>query len=292
VRQAVAAPLTQTQAIQQPEAAETQFEQPIRLAEATRRFLRPLVGVDPESVRVYRGALADRVTSDQAADAATSGDTILLAVGNQDETAPQTLGLLAHELTHVARQRTPRFVPPIVRGRVGETADEEVLAQVVESQARSAARAANPASPAPYRLGEALPSGPAGGRPIEQPSGQPDDPAQDPAAWSGLPAPWQPLPGWVTSAWTETAGADRPAAHGSTATSAGESAAGSATAGAASPAFQLAEHDRSIESAAPAAAPASAAPAAAPVPMDMDALAKQVYAVLKQRLAAERRRLG
>jgi hypothetical protein len=280
------------QATQQPKALRSRPEQPVQLAESTRRFLRPLVGVDPESVRIYRGELADQVTREQAADAATAGDAILLAPGNHDETAPQTLGLLAHELTHVARQRTRRFVPPIVRGRVGETADEEVIARAVESQARSAAHAADPVSRASQNLGEAPHSDLAGSTPGRLPSQQPASPAQDPGGvWSGLPAPWQPLPGWVTSAWGESAGLDQAAGHNSTATSASQSAASNAAADAATPAFQLAEQDRSIENSAPAA-PASAAPAAAPAPMDMDALAKQVYAALKQRLAAERRRLG
>ena len=55
---------------------------------------------------------------------------------------------------------------------------------------------------------------------------------------------------------------------------------------------QAAEKNRSLPQ--PAPAPSSAAPAAQraePEP-DLDALAKQVYDVLKRRLAAERRRLG
>jgi hypothetical protein len=53
---------------------------------------------------------------------------------------------------------------------------------------------------------------------------------------------------------------------------------------------QLAETARSLDDDVPQPAPA-AAPGAAPTP-DLDALARQVYTVLKQRLAAERRRLG
>jgi hypothetical protein len=239
-------------------------------------------------VRVYRGSLAEQITRNQAADAATTGDAILLAPGHHDETAPQTLGVLAHELTHVARQRTPRFVPPVVRGRVGETADEEPLAEAVEAHTRSAARAAGPAQPAPAAPGAPPIAQPANGRLGEPPTASAAS-AQNPDSWNGLPAPWEPLPNWVASAWVEPAGAEQAAPPSPTAASAASSAGGGDTATA--PAFQLAEQDRSIEST-PAAAPASAAPAAGPVPPDLDALAKQVYAVLKQRLAAERRRLG
>jgi hypothetical protein len=41
-----------------------------------------------------------------------------------DERAPRTLGLLAHELTHVAQRRSARFVPPVIRDAAEGTAVE------------------------------------------------------------------------------------------------------------------------------------------------------------------------
>ncbi len=84
---------------------------PTSLPDTTRRFLRPLVGIDPAQVRFYHGAEADQTTSAHGADALTSGDAVVLSAGHMDE-SPETLGLLAHELTHVARQHVTRFVPP------------------------------------------------------------------------------------------------------------------------------------------------------------------------------------
>jgi hypothetical protein len=49
--------------------------------------------------------------------------------------------------------------------------------------------------------------------------------------------------------------------------------------------------DREVEETAPAASPAPAQGPESPAP-DLDALARQVYDVLKRRLAAERRREG
>jgi hypothetical protein len=54
-------------------------------------------------------------------------------------------------------------------------------------------------------------------------------------------------------------------------------------------AAQFAETSRSLE--APAAPPTAAANTQQPAPPDLDALAHQVYSILKRRLSAERRRL-
>src|SRR5262249_25131628 len=70
----------------------------------------------PATVRVYRGARADEVTSALGADAITVGDEVAIATGHAED-APEALGLLAHELTHVARARERGFVPPVVRPR-------------------------------------------------------------------------------------------------------------------------------------------------------------------------------
>ncbi len=107
-----------------------------------------------------------------------------------------------------------------------------------------------------------------------------------PVGWNGLPAPWQPLPTWL----------DTPVAPEATATPtaamrpATPASAASAMA-AAAPAVQLAEQGRALEEAAPAAPTHAAAPHAAKSPEpDLDALARQVYTVLRRRLSAEGRR--
>jgi hypothetical protein len=151
------------------------------LAESTRRFLRPLVGVDPSTVRVHRDAAAGRMAAARHADAVAAGDDIALGTdhGLSTPESPETLGLLAHELVHVARRRSPRFVPPIVRPRgagdvappegevhpyagspaapsPGEAsssdpaaaAEEEAVARAVEARVSDVARAAQAGGPA------------------------------------------------------------------------------------------------------------------------------------------------
>ena len=92
----------------------TAVERPATLPDSSRATLRTMTGVDPAGVRIYRGPLAERVTATQNADALTDGGAIALGAGHATDT-PETLGLLAHELTHVAQRRAPRFVPPIAQ---------------------------------------------------------------------------------------------------------------------------------------------------------------------------------
>ena len=107
-----------------------------------------MTGVDPASVRIYRGPLAERVTATQNADALTDGGAIALGAGHATDT-PETLGLLAHELTHVAQRRTPRFVPPIAQ--VANTAPCYSLSQRclqrMKSRRRDGSRRASPTLP-------------------------------------------------------------------------------------------------------------------------------------------------
>ncbi len=249
-----------------------------RLAEPARRFLRPLVGLDPDTVHIHQSPTATAALAAAGAEAATVGATVVLPA-EAEERSPRGLALVAHELTHAARSRHPGFLPPVVRAAdpsrvitelpysVAPTeprfvgAEEEPLARTVESQVRLAAaneqRAEGPVALATADVGA--------------------------REWNGLPAPWEPLPalpdppaGTVTVAPSipvpdqvvHFAGADR-----DTAAPAETAAATAAAAGAGS------------------AAPAGPAPAAAPKP-DLDALARQVYDVLKRRIAAERRREG
>ncbi|MEP7188328.1 MAG: DUF4157 domain-containing protein [Roseiflexaceae bacterium] len=265
---------------------------PTPMTETTRRFLQPLVGIDPAQVRVFRGPVAGQVTAGYQADALASGDIVALAAEHSEDT-PATLGVLAHELTHIARQRDSRFIPPLVRQEhTPGAANEESLAQSVESQVRRIARGqaeATRRAPAPLHAasGSAMPASAPIAAPAQPRPNPPDTQllAGD-ADWGGLPAPWDPLPQWLDTpkpAEMPTRTAPQPARSMPPAQPA-------ATRNDApfAPPVQLAETGRMLD-ALPAQSSPATAPAQQPAP-DLDALARQVYAVLKQRLAAEHRR--
>jgi hypothetical protein len=271
------------------------------LRETTRRFLRPIVGIDPGDVQIYRGSEASQVTAALGADGVSVGDAIALGPGHEDESRPETLGLLAHELTHTARRRDVRFVAPIpgVQQALPAAADEEAIARAIETQTIRAARRADP-------IQGNLPAGAAA--PLPGPGAQ-SNPGRDPATeayWGDLPAPWEPMPAWFTDgapsasdgaptpgmamgqpapvAASQSLAAPVPAASPGSVPIAAQAAAQAATAA------YLAEEARGVSEGEQPAAPQEEETAqAAP---DIDALARQVYDVLKHRLAAERRRLG
>jgi hypothetical protein len=198
-------------------------------------------------------------------------DAVVLAAGNDSET-PETLGLIAHELSHVARRSDPQAAPPDAPTPAAEENRARALEGTVVRRARVREQA--PASAPAVRVPQAAPPRAAPGLP---PAPQPDD------QWGGLPAPWEPMPTWTTQAWSGERGdatAPAPAAPAA-------QIAPAAQATYAPPA--LAEVGRSVDGG-NAPAPAQSEQQHAPEP-DLDALARQVYAKLKQRLAAERRRL-
>ncbi|MGH9844765.1 MAG: phage baseplate assembly protein V [Blastocatellia bacterium] len=170
------------------------------LSAPTRRFLRPLIGFDPADVPVVRGVRAEQITGELHADAATIGQTVVIGSAFANE-SPEQLGVLAHELTHVARRRQPRFVPPIARdvrqGSAGfapspetpETMDEEALARRVEGRVIRAAEQFLPALSAPPIATE---TETATGR-------EPGKQQQWEKIGGALPAPWESLPGWASS---------------------------------------------------------------------------------------------
>ena len=277
---------------------------PTPTAETTRRFLQPLVGIDPAEVRVFRGPVAGQVTAAYQADALASGNTVALAAEYGEDT-PATLGVLAHELTHIARQRDSRFVPPLVRREsISGAADEESLAQSVEQQVRRIARGqaeANWRAVAP--LAAASSSAVHGSMPIDAPAqphpakrgatidgapkGAPDTQLiAHGADWGGLPAPWEPLPEWLDA--PKQAEMPAPAVPQPKRSAPPALMAATRNMSPGAPPVQLAETGRMLD-APPAQSAPAAGPAQQPAP-DLDALARQVYAVLKQRLAAERRR--
>lgn len=280
----------------QPRAQPLPTAQATPLRDSTRRFLRPIVGIDPGDVRIYRGAEGARITEALGAEGASTGDTIALGPGHEDESRPQTLGLLAHELTHTARSSDAQFVPPIAQGGLAPAAGEEQVARAAERQAVQAARRfvapsiptvpTIPAPPLPDQ--SAAPSGLWGNGPAETIE------AQDRSYWGELPAPWEPLPDWMNgpSQTPNSQYAGGPLSSAPTPafpTSPSEFASGDAVP--AVPATYLAEIDREIQSGETQAQSSPQPQQAAPAP-DLDAMARQVYDMLKQRLAAERRRLG
>ncbi len=273
-----------------------QVEQPQTLSQATRRFIKPLVGIDPANVPVYAGSSAAQLATKNQADALTTSEIVLLGPGHASE-SPEQLGVLAHELTHVARQRQPRFVPPIARQAPAqsvatvrlETMDEEVLARRVESRVIRAAKATEDraSSPEPVTTSKTeslltpdeLAIAPV---PSESSAATPD--------WGGLPAPWEPLPEWMSTPVGDTV-SSAPAA--ATRSAADISLADTSSSVSPGP-VQLAGEGRSLEED-PHSAPAAvhevqAAESVEQVAPDLDAMAQQVYSILKRRLAAERRR--
>jgi len=282
---------------------------PAPLAPSARRFLKPLVGVDSDTVRIHRGPGVSQIADHRNADALTVGDQVVLATG-QDERSASALGVLAHELTHVARVREPRFVPPIVGKPT--TSDEESVALDVEQAVRNSAqreRAAGQSIELPHAIPESVERPPRNTRrttptPATEPASVRTPPVRTPSLpaprvpsdatadepdtlpWGGLPAPWEPLPDVVTHMQSQTG------EEGTALAGASESFASTAPVVefTTAPAVQAAAQDRSVHE--PAAADAATKPSgsgSSPAP-DVDALARQVYDVLKRRLAAERRR--
>lgn len=269
-------------------APRTQNERPATqptapLSGRARRFLKPLMGFDPGAVPVYRNETAQKASESVNADAVTIGGAVFMGANAKDD-SPEALGLAAHELTHVARQASPRFVPPVAMPRADSNAqqvavfappsDEEGLALNVESRVRRAARAQQTADES-----------------VDVPTFPKQADEDEPGAghtasaqlWSGVPAPWEPLPDWLAAS---------PAA-GAAALTIGFGPASAPVEHADGPLMHRAAAGRDVEesTAEAGATPPAAPPHGAPAP-DLDALSYRVYAILKRRLAAERRREG
>jgi hypothetical protein len=257
-------------------------DRPENLPDSTRRFLKPLVGIDPATVSVYQGAAAAQITSANQADAVAVGEAVALTPDGAGE-SPRQLGVLAHELTHVARRRQPRFVPPIARDsgnrlmatQSAVTSDEEGLAQQVERAVRRAAKARE--QTVASECGETCVLSPSA---VTARRGD----------WRGLPAPWERLPAWMTVSPELS-----PVEHSPVKTGGmeplGMAAETKTTTTAAPP--QRAGQERRVDDDSPAtlARPEEQPPEdARQAEPDLDAQARQVYAILKRRLAAERRR--
>lgn len=275
-------------------------EDPTTLPDSSRALLHTLTGVDPAGVRVYRGPVAERAASAQNADALTNGGAIALGAGHATDT-PETLGLLAHELTHVAQRRGLRFAPPIAQPphrqhtahaeipaplrrdsqSAASPADEEAQATQVEARVTRVARGIATPSQA---MQPALPVESGAANP--PPSAMPSRPGPDTRpVWGNLPAPWEPLPDWMASPTGSSVGGPQPASQPQS------SSAPARAPSANTPGTQRAERGRSLPAEIEESSPAHAREAPAPEP-DLDLLAQQVHSILKRRLAAERRRFG
>jgi hypothetical protein len=209
--------------------------------------------------------------------------------------------------TPPSQSRTPAARPHTPPAQQLNLADEESLARDVEARVITAASSA--ADPAADPFAASAPQDPAAHRaaPVPAPPfGHADEAlARDQDPWGGLPAPWQPLPEWLTqatplattqaatappmaAATAPTGGAAGPSAGAGTAVASGGGVSGG---GGAAP--QFAESGRSLEPTPVEQAVAAQTSAThAQVQPDIDALAHQVYTILKRRLSAERRRLG
>lgn len=255
--------------------------------ESTRQLLRPLIGVDPADVPLHTGAASAQTVDAHRAAAIATRAGVFMGAGHGEDTAAG-LALLAHELYHVSR-RPGRFVPPAV---VAEPdIQEERSAERMERHVALLARAQSPDAPpspafVPASRAErqggtpvaGQPSPSAGGAPAVRPAAS-AEPAPHPI-WGRLPAPGQPLqaaPQPMPAAALPEAPPPVPRAP--------DPLAGD---------VQRADLQRSLaaQQAATAFADSASVPTAAPAALeaDIDALAQQVYARLRRRLEAERRR--
>ena len=289
-----------------PEMAKTappvQTRQAEPLSSRTRRFLRPLLGIDPASVQIHRDAQAARLAAAYNADAITQGNQVELAAEHaRTMDTPETLGLLAHELTHVARQRQPGFVPPIAQTRTDNapqtrrpvstpnpaTMDEETLALHVERRVKQTAEGTASLVGPPLAGGLLDSPGLHGAAGSEAPENRRPD--NDP--WGGLPAPWEPLPAWLTApappVTMEESAASLPASV--PVAPPVQPVASNQTNGQARPEVQRAARGRSTEETVLSASAPPTQEVDAPEP-DLDELARQVYSILRNRLEVERRR--
>ena len=273
---------------------------------SVRARLAPLLGRGLGETQLLRNAAAAAATSSAAADALAVGNTVLLSPG-QDLGSPRGLGLLAHELTHVLRQRDPGFVPAVVRaarmnaagsstGRpwpdlagvpASAAADEEGLAEHVEGLVREQFE----------RRGRQQAAGTGFAAPAAS------VPSAEEPPWGSLPAPWEAMPFWdaLEVSPTTSGGASRPSVPARTrsAGSSGSRASASQGVGAslgAVPLAQAASTTRSVPSSSADGAAKPALPAVgsdknkARNAPDLDRLAQQVYSLIKGRLHTEIRR--
>lgn len=307
-------------ALPNPESTTRAAVQPVRLSSSAQRLIAPITGIDPSTVQIRRDAQSDALTKVYRADALTVNGTVLLSARLGAET-PETLGVIAHELTHVARARQPRFVPPALISANGsslpslEGQGEESIALQVEGFTRALAQQGMALNNTPLNSA----------RPANAVGAQGKSRSLESVPWGDglLPAPWELAdrlealtnPGLADARRQSAQPAAQQSAYNSafTRSEAPAFAGGSSTSSLPTPSsssgnfggignsnapisVRAADQGRSVPTPAPQG-PLPKSPEAAPKPAsgaapapDLDDLARQVYAVLKRRLITERRR--
>ena len=321
----VAPPLASADRIEARDAS-PQRAQPVQLSDNARQLLRPLTGIDPSEVRIHRDASSEAATRAYGADALAVGESVLLSTRMTGE-SPETLGVIAHELTHVARNRQPRFVPAALQPRAASSASvgalgEEEIALQVEGQVRAIAQSGVAQSgAAPYSAAQnsaAQNSRVQPGTPISttprdantslssqlaaqlerafDASGQPVGAPMFPSGSSPTSSFAPPVRGSNPSSSSVSQSNVSQSGFSQTSFVAPSSYSGGNTA---SLGVQAAAQGRDVPAAPPPPSgplpqrpEASAAPTGGAAPkQDLDDLARQIYAILKHRLITERRRL-
>ncbi len=276
------------------------------LSESTRQFVKPLIGIDVDAVRVHRTPETQRFLENNNADGAAVGHEIALPL-QANESDPDVLGVIAHELAHVAQ--FSGVTPPALAtaSNLGEmnsqvNSSPEVQALQVERIARNLAeersgfdrgvpinrvfvppmtRTATPSQPRVF-------TNTARADITSQPAPQLYE-----SEWNGLPAPWEPMP--IFEARVSPSTTPNSSAETTVMPTATFSAPSGFNANTTQNAVQFAESSRDSDtsssggSGGSTASPGGGGQSSQP---NMEALAKQVYGILKRRLQAERRREG
>ncbi|WP_155300097.1 eCIS core domain-containing protein [Deinococcus kurensis] len=247
--------------------------------------LRDVLGTSVADVRVVRRPEVAAALRAARADGLTVGETVFLPHDLPLGSAAG-LALAAHEVTHARRAREPLFVPaaltrPDRRAAAPTASDEEGVALATEHAVSDLAGPVWGPARGPAGNGRAT-----AGRGTDAPRRLP-----------GLPAPWEPLPGW------ETAGPDAPVAVPDRAPAASPvrtpaplPVAAPPLPAAPAPLWHAAASDRAPAPAAtPARPPEDQAVGRRAQPrssVDLDQVAREVYARLRERLSQELRRLN
>jgi Domain of unknown function (DUF4157) len=266
---------------------------PLQLSERSRRFLKPLTGMDVNNIRIQRDAQTREVTDVLKADALAVGETILLSDKYTDE-SPEALGVIAHEMIHVNRRQNPRFVPPMLQNVGSGLSDEEALALNTESQVRHLARLEQQSQGQEYQIvGSNTHSAN-----TESISGwvQPRPLTHEQRRDFGNLPPWE-LPNWMHDRRLPIPGQESPVSANQSVPSLTPVSSTNTPMTEAPSFIQAAAQGRNIPAAPPTPSaelqkrPAEneAGAGAAPAP-DLDELAQQVYRRLKRRIAEEQRR--
>ncbi len=241
--------------------------------------LRGALGTSVADVRVVRRPEVEPALRAARADGLTLGQTVFLP-HDLPLTAPAGLALAAHEITHARRVRDPLFVPAALTRPASPASrpapaagDEEGVALATEhAVARQAAAGPARVAAASTFAGEATPRA------------------------LGLPAPWEPMPTWDAPERGTPAPQGLPAGPERGGSPALSRPALPGPAPAAAPLWQAAATDRPAAAPAPAQRPpdeqAVGRRAQSGSAVDLDQVAREVYARLRERLGQELRRLS